>query len=260
MQSVFITLLYTANFERYRNCYLCPLPGCPSTRAIKKLSNHLVQVHCIHDRRERAKVLKQAKDIGPQAPQRRKVSITINEAFSRVRQRSSYLVEPKIQERQGKTNSWARFHSTTPILAEFADNLTSFDGGAHKIDEATQIVTDVSKYLAFAYKSHARWSSLTEVEKLKSYITKLNRVAIGPDGVTTKIDRLITSINYTTREKLISREEALEAKDRLCAWKCTIKKQKTTKALARTIKQVIDDTALSRWNAVRNDPQLLVSE
>ena len=94
------TLLYTANFERYHKCYFCPLPGCPSTRAIKKLSNHLVQVHRIHDRRERAKVLKQAKDIGPQAPQRRKVNITINEAFSRVRQRSSYLVEPKIQERQ----------------------------------------------------------------------------------------------------------------------------------------------------------------
>ena len=27
-----------------------------------------------------------------------------------------------------------------PILAEFADNLTYFDGGALKIDEATQIV------------------------------------------------------------------------------------------------------------------------
>ena len=219
-----------------------------------------MQVHRIHDRRERAKILKQAKDIGPQAPQRRRVSITITEAFSRVRQRSSYLVEPKVQERQGKTNSWPRFHSTTPILAEFADNLTSFDGGAHKIDEATQIVTDVSKYLAFADKSQARWSSLTEVEKLKSYITKLNRAAIGPDGVTTKIDQLIISINYTTREKLISREEALEAKDRLSAWKGTFKKQKNTKALARAVNQVTDDTALSWWNVVRNDPQLLVSE
>ena len=29
------TLLYTANFERYHKCYFCPLPGCPSTRAIK---------------------------------------------------------------------------------------------------------------------------------------------------------------------------------------------------------------------------------
>ena len=96
------TLLYTANFERYHKCYFCPLPGCPSTRAIKKLSNHLVQVHRIHDRRERAKVLKQAKDIGPQAPQRRKVNITINEAFSRVRQRSSYLVEPKSKSGKGK--------------------------------------------------------------------------------------------------------------------------------------------------------------
>ena len=48
--------------------------------------------------------------------------------------------------------------------------------------------------MTFADGSHARWSSLTEVDKLKSYLTKLTRAAIGPDGVTIKIDRLVDQI------------------------------------------------------------------
>ena len=81
--------------------------------------------------------------------------------------------------------------SQNPVLHDFVDNLTSLDGGALKIDETKQIVTDFSKYMTFADGSHARWFSLTEVDKLKSYLTKLTRTAIGPDGVTTKIDRLV---------------------------------------------------------------------
>ena len=85
---------------------------------------------------------------------------------------------------------------------------------------------------------------MTQIDKLKAYITHLTQAAIGPDGIITKIYRLITLIKYTTREKLLSREEVLEEKDRLSIRKDTYKKQKTTKTLARAITSPTDDTAL----------------
>ena len=113
----------------------------------------MVQVHQIHDRRERVRILKQAKEVGPQAPRRSKVSVTIKAALGRVRERFSLLLIPAVKEIPGKKNSWPRFHLTTPILAEFLDNLTLFGGGDHRMVEAKQIVTGVSKYLAFADRS-----------------------------------------------------------------------------------------------------------
>ena len=138
------------------------------------------------------RILKQAKEVGPQALRRSKVSVMIKEALGRVRERSSFLLIPAVKELPGKRNSRPRFHLTTSILAEFLDNLTSFVGGDHRMVEAKQIVTDVSKYLAFADRSNPRWSSLTQIDKLKAYRTHLTRAAIGPDGIITKIYRLIT--------------------------------------------------------------------
>ena len=71
--------------------------------------------------------------------------MTIKEALGRVRERSSFLVIPAVKELPGKTNSWPRFQLRTPILADFLDNLTSFEGGDHRMVEAKQIVTDGSQ-------------------------------------------------------------------------------------------------------------------
>ena len=66
---------------------------------------------------------------------------------------------------------------TTPIMVEYQENLTSFDGGSHSLEEAKQITTDVSKFLAYADSDRARWSTLTDMKALKGYVTKLTRAA-----------------------------------------------------------------------------------
>ena len=49
--SIIYSLLYSisleqmVSFEKYRKSYFCPIPGCHSSKPIKKLSNHLASVH-----------------------------------------------------------------------------------------------------------------------------------------------------------------------------------------------------------------------
>ena len=87
------------------------MPGCRTTTAIKKLSNHIIVVHNIRDKTKRRKLLLEAKDQGPQKPELLKIIITIGEAFQRQ-----------------KTRDTASNRVVIPIVA-FIENLTSFNGG-----------------------------------------------------------------------------------------------------------------------------------
>ena len=49
-------LLPIANTEQYRKVYFCPIKSCRSTRTIKKLTNHLTDVHGIRDLKERKRL------------------------------------------------------------------------------------------------------------------------------------------------------------------------------------------------------------
>ena len=48
---------------------------------------------------------------------------------------------------------------------------------------------------------------------------KAHSEAVGPDGLTTKTNRLINAIKFATREKYLSREDAMETIDKLSGWK-----------------------------------------
>ena len=258
------THLLPENTEAYRKSYFCSVPGCTSTRALKKLSNHLVQVHNIKDLKKREYYLRLSKKAGPQRPKQKKVLITIKEAFARAKADSSdsaYLVTPDVADMKGKTNRWPRYSLDTPILTEYLENLQSFDGGSHSHKEAEQIVTDVAKFMAFADAKRARWSSLTHEPLLKAYLTKLTRAEIGPDGLCTKTDRLIRAVQYGLQEKLLPIDEGQSAVTRMNQWKKTFRKGKHTHALARAAESTLEsgDEALAAWNSFRMNPKLLVS-
>ena len=84
-------------------------------------------------------------------------------------------------------------------MLDFIANLTSFDGGFKSPQEALQIAQDMLKFLAHADPSTARWSVVTNQEKLKSFVNKLESSGVGPNGICTKIDRLVTALQYATR-------------------------------------------------------------
>lgn len=56
--------LLPGNYERYRKAYFCPIRSCANTRAIKKLSSLLKDVHRIRNAQKRHAVLAEAKELG----------------------------------------------------------------------------------------------------------------------------------------------------------------------------------------------------
>ena len=70
------------------------------------------------------------------------------------------------------------------------------------------------------------------MDKVKQYIKKLTKDGIGPDGLTTKTERLTQAVKYGIRVKLIDCNTAREAIDRLSAWKTTLKGQKDAEHLS----------------------------
>ena len=59
---------------------------------------------------------------------------------------------------------------------------------------------DISKYLAFPDCKCFSWNHLLNPDKLKSYITHLQKNGIGPDGVLTKLDRIQGAVRYLMRD------------------------------------------------------------
>lgn len=253
-------LYFIENFERYRKSYFCPVAGCRSTRAVKKISNHLIQVHGIRDPKRRAELIKSARSLGPQVAQRMKVQVTITQAMS-TNKRQTTLIRPKVQAKKGSTNQYPRFCvDTEPLMLDFITNLTSFDGGFKSAQEARQIAQDVSKYLAHADPSSARWSVATNQEKLKSFVEKLEGSGVGPNGICTKIDRLVTALQYTTRTSLLPPDQCATTISRLKSWKGSFSRQKFSKALEKAIVEGTDgdEQVLSTVNAFLQCPEMKV--
>ena len=177
-------------------------------------------------------------------PGRMKVTTIITEAFDRQHQSQaapSSLIVPQIPRKPGFTKHYPRYDvDNDPLVKAFVQNLTSFDGGQRSLTEARQIASDVSKYLAFANQRVCSWSSLVDEEKLKAFLTKVEKDNVGPEGMTTKIERLIKSLKYCQREKLL-KDGTEVAIARLDAQKHPFAKCKPSLQVERGLKESIAD-------------------
>ena len=161
---VYISLL-AANREKYRKSYFCPIETCASTKALKKLSNHLIEVHGITNAARRQSLLAEARMRGAQPPKRKRVQITITESFLQSPYSAALppatLIQPPVSSKTRGTRHYAHYDVQKDVLLfAFFTNLTSFDGGSKSPKEAKEIAIDVSKALAFADSHGAKWESL----------------------------------------------------------------------------------------------------
>lgn len=97
------------SFEKYRKSYFCPVKGCGSGKPQKKLSNHLIAVHGISSKSERAHLLALAKVDGPAKPGTIKVDVRLESCFKKLQTIASpnYLI-PTCAIKTGKTNHYPR--------------------------------------------------------------------------------------------------------------------------------------------------------
>ena len=253
-------ILYLDNFERYRKYHHCPIKGCKS-KSLKKLSNHLVSVHKIVDPAERQKVLREAKKLGVAKPRERKSEeprLTIIESFKLGSKKDKNIVCPMVARKKGSTRSFPQYDIMKTELASFYENLMSFDGGNRSSAEAMQIAVDISKFLAFSNDRTFSWHFVLEEQKLKSYIQYLKDNGLGPDGILTKIERILTCIKYLLREHSNFKERREDAKnvmDRIGLWKMSFRSDKikhTKDKAARELDTTEDD--LETMQKVVNAP------
>ena len=226
------------SFEKYRKPYCCPIPGCCSTKPIKKLSNHLAAVHRLSTK-ECLQYLSEAKRSQPDS---------LPKGQSTLDMTNRYVMEPQTEAKEGSTRSFTNYSSETPELVKFRENLTSFDGGHKSVPDARQISSDIGKYFAHVDKSKIKWISLFDQVSLKSYVDKLVDSKIGPDGIMSKLERLIIAINYTLRELKLSSSEmqmAKLAKERIEAWKGSFKVKKSSHAMEKAAHDAAEERDVS---------------
>ena len=100
--------------EKYRKYYFCPIEGC-SSKAIRKMSNHLITVHHIMNKEERMALLEQSKKKGQQKPKAQYVCIDIRTYL----QPSQHIVTPKFTKTHGSTRHLKRYTLGEMKLLQF---------------------------------------------------------------------------------------------------------------------------------------------
>ena len=187
------------SFEKYRKSYFCPIPGCCSSKPIKKISNHLASVHRLSTK-EWLQHLAKA---------RRSQLDPLPKGQSTLSLKKQYIVQPKGKPKEGWTRSFPNYSPDTPELVKFCENLTGFDSGHKSLPDTRQICSDIGKFFAHVYKAKIRWIRFFNKDNLKSFVDKLLNSKIGTDGIMSKLKRLMIAINYTLREHKLSSSEYL---------------------------------------------------
>ena len=172
---------------------------------------------------------------------RNPLQLTIQQSFQISQHVDKNIVVPTAQKKKGSTRSYEFYDiDNTKELAAFYKNLTSFDGGSKSSVEARQICTDVSKYLAFADSTQLKWDNLLDTDRLKQYVEKLQKTAIGPDGLVTKLDRVQTALRYLMRDvpKYKTSDAAMKTIERVGLWKAGFRTAKITHTRDKAAREV----------------------
>ena len=219
----------TANYNKYRKSYTCPVKGCRSKKKIKKLSNHLTQVHRIKSSAERLKLLQTARELQPMQPAPMPAGqLSITSAFKT--STSPHITTSSLLPKKGSTRNFLQYSAAkTPQLVNLNEHLVSFDRGFKSKEYATQVCVDMGKYVTFASPEAFRWSTLVDHLKVKSYIKKLDEIEIGPDGIVSKLDNLVLAIKYASKEvaEIANKpHDVQKITERIAEWRSSYKVKK----------------------------------
>lgn len=138
-------------------------------------------------------------------------------------------------------------------MVDFVNDMMSFNGGRQPLNEARQIATDVSKYLAFADKK-CDWKHLRDTDKMKEYVRKLERSKVGPYGIVTKIHRLELAIRYLRRKELEDIPSSIT--ERLKLWKRAFNKDSEARKLSRILDENNPPDVLTKVQQLFSNRQL----
>ena len=135
------------------------------------------------------------------------------------------------------TLDYPRFSNTNSVIVGFTEYLISLDGGKRSAENASEIAVDVSIYLHFANPEACDLKHLLDDDSLKHYISQLEATGIGPDGIVTKLGRIVHALRYLAylhRKEDSGRPQNIDVViQQIMRWKTVYSKQKKGLAAQR---------------------------
>ena len=129
------------------------------------------------------------------------------------------------------TRKYPRFAPTNPYLQRLKAHFISRHGKGKSESEATQVVTDISKFLFFYNPKQICPDGLLERKVLDAYVSKLEADGVGPSGITSKLTRLQQGLDFHIIDAELDVAEdqryrkAQVVKTSIKNWKSTLSKE-----------------------------------
>ena len=98
--------------------------------------------------------------------------------------------------RAGTSRNVERFPSDHEELVKFKSHLMGIGGKRRSASSADHIVAEISKMLYFGDSDTLDWTHLTNKNKMKLYMEKMDELKVGPEGQLTKLERLTDALDY----------------------------------------------------------------
>ena len=227
----------------------CPIPNCPA-KPQKKLPNHFDSYHKNLSKEDRARYLKLAKHVprGEKRPIKRlRGQQTLEASFMSLEKEreDEEEEEEKEEEEEEDGRSGTRGFPSYPVdedpsLISFKAYLRSIAGKMRRerqADHMTKDFSDLHVGLIPFRSGSGCW------RRTCSYMQKLERHGVGPDGQTQKLDALDAAVRYY-REEILEDDsgnvvygKAMKIADRLTVWRANLRKKRSKLQTARLEKQ-----------------------
>ena len=223
----------------------CPVPGCASEKAFKKVTQHIQYAHPHISSEERKQLMKNVRrlpkaEISRVRPHLPRGQCTIERFITQPPPVDPSPPEPSMPSlpperlgKKGSTRGFPKFSLDSKEVMGFRQFLVSVDGTLKLPHIAKAIATDVSKFLRFCHPeaSSPDWSMVYQRQRILDYLDHLKVVGgCSQDGQLSWLDSISHALRYAQNRLLADADPGHNTCQRierdLKAWKASLRKQK----------------------------------
>lgn len=167
------------------------MPDCKSTKPQKRLSNHFTKYHPDLKTNERKTFLRNAivAKKGRMQPELGQKKLELEEGW----------IKTEGPGKTGTSRSMERFPSDHEELVKFKSHLMGIAGKRRSSTSADNIAREISKMLYYGDPEKLDWVHITNKNKIKLYMEKMQKMQkmkIGPESQLTTLERLCDALEY----------------------------------------------------------------
>ena len=165
---------------------------------------------------------------------------------------------PTTSHRARSTRHYPSFEvSKSPFLMSLLDYAKERFGLGMAPSVAAEFLSDVSKYLYFAGQGEESSHNLYDVDKVKSYLIRLEKDGISCSGQLTKLHRIETALRFAKTHNKWPTSTVSETMPTLTLWKKRLQREKTATAKKKLPRISEDLEQLGNYTDILTMPEPL---